>query len=160
MSDAEMQAVAAEIGYSETAFLAAPRRRRVRRALLRPVAEVPFCGHATIAPAVALAERAGPGPCCSTPGPATCRWRQRAGRRRDGDARSAWRPGSTPRRDELVDAALAALRWSRAELDPDLPPRIAFAGARHLVLGAATRERLARLDYDFDALREAMLATT
>jgi PhzF family phenazine biosynthesis protein len=52
----------------------------------------------------------------------------------------------------LVAEVLAALGWRGDELDPALPPRVAFAGARHLVLAAATRARLADLDYDFDAL--------
>jgi PhzF family phenazine biosynthesis protein len=59
--------------------------------------------------------------------------------------------------DGDLDAALALLRWSRDDLDPALPPRIAFAGARHLVLAAATRERLADLEYDFAGLRAFML---
>lgn len=42
------------------------------------------------------------------------------------------------------------------ELDAELPPRIAFAGVRHLVLAAATRERLAELAYDFDRLLRLM----
>jgi predicted PhzF superfamily epimerase YddE/YHI9 len=54
---------------------------------------------------------------------------------------------------ELVERALSALGWAPGELDPSLPPRVAFAGARHLVLAAASRKRLARLD----ALRELML---
>ena len=66
-----MQAVAAEVGYSETAFLArpdAPGALTVR--YFSPRAEVPFCGHATIATAVALAERDGPGDAAtSTPQP-------------------------------------------------------------------------------------------
>ena len=37
-----------------------------------------------------------------------------------------------------------------------MPPRIAYAGARHLVLAAATRDRLAALDYDFDGLTDYM----
>ena len=58
---------------------------------------------------------------------------------------------------QTLEAALIALGWSNDELDPDLPPRIAYAGARHLILAAATRERLADLDYDFDALKQLML---
>lgn len=59
-ADAEMQRIAAEVGYSETAFLApdgsgGAGRFRVR--YFSPLAEVPFCGHATIASGVALAER-------------------------------------------------------------------------------------------------------
>ncbi len=53
--------------------------------------------------------------------------------------------------------ALAALDWAADDLDPALPPRVAYAGAHHLVLAAATRERLAELDYDFEALRALML---
>ena len=59
--------------------------------------------------------------------------------------------------DALLATALDTLGWTRDELDPELPPRIGFAGARHLILAAATRERLAALDYDFDALKQAML---
>src|SRR4029077_8448338 len=59
--DDEMQRIAAEVGYSETAFLvpaddADAGHFRVR--YFSPLAEVPFCGHATIASGVALAERA------------------------------------------------------------------------------------------------------
>lgn len=43
-----------------------------------------------------------------------------------------------------------------ADLDPALQPRIAYAGARHLVLGAGTRARLADLSYDFDRLEALM----
>jgi predicted PhzF superfamily epimerase YddE/YHI9 len=60
--------------------------------------------------------------------------------------------------DEDVAEALDALGWQPAELDPALPPRVAYAGARHLVLAAATRERLADLDYDFARLRALMTA--
>lgn len=77
LDDEAMQRIAAEVGYSETAFIVgggatgtdatsagalsegddAP-RYRVR--YWSPAAEVPFCGHATVATAVALAERGGP----------------------------------------------------------------------------------------------------
>ena len=56
LSDVRMLAIAAELGYSETAFLSGSDIR-----YFSPLAEVPFCGHATIATAVALAERDGPG---------------------------------------------------------------------------------------------------
>jgi PhzF family phenazine biosynthesis protein len=65
LDDATMQAIAAEVGYAETAFLVErgvdgdARRSRIR--YFSPIAEVPFCGHATIATAVVLAEREGAG---------------------------------------------------------------------------------------------------
>ena len=59
LDEQEMQRIAAEINYSETAFLVArpdePNVYDVR--YFAPLQEVPFCGHATIAAAVALSER-------------------------------------------------------------------------------------------------------
>ncbi|MFJ3640038.1 PhzF family phenazine biosynthesis isomerase [Streptomyces sp. NPDC090108] len=159
LDDAEMLAVAAAVGYSETAFVTgldeAARRFRVR--YFSPLAEVAFCGHATVALAVALAERMGPGEIVlDTP----------AGEIRvatELDAEGAVRATltSVPTRsraatDAELQAALAALGWSAGDLDAALPPHVAFGGNHHLVLAAATRARLADLDYDFDGLAEVM----
>lgn len=157
LDDAAMLAVAAELGYSESAFLTSPDGRggyTVR--YFSPKAEVPFCGHATVAAAIALAERDGPGDLVfSTPAgtvPVTVV--------REGDELRATltsvEPHTTDAAPEDVAEALAALDWSVAELDAALPARIAYAGARHLVLAAATRERLADLSYDFARLEALM----
>jgi PhzF family phenazine biosynthesis protein len=53
---------------------------------------------------------------------------------------------------------LPALRWPRSDLEETLPPRVAYAGARHLILAAATRTRLSALDYEFENLKAVMLA--
>ncbi len=62
LADPVMLAIAADVGYSETAFVIdgddTARRYRVR--YFSPLAEVPFCGHATVATAVAIAGRNGP----------------------------------------------------------------------------------------------------
>jgi len=161
LGDADRQAVAASLGYSETAFLS----RRHSGAdgeydarYFSPQAEVPFCGHATIAAAVALAGRDGPGQLvfhiAAGTVPITTR-RDRAGAVTASLTSVIPSVSDVPSAD--VDAALAALRWRRAELDISLPPRIGYAGARHLILAAASRERLARLDYDVEALRTFML---
>ncbi len=159
LGDAAMQAIAADVGYSETAFLTrigADRTYDVR--YFSPAAEVPFCGHATIATAVALAQRDGAGTVVLTTRAGLVTVRTQA----DGEAITATLSSVAPHlapplTDDELAPALAALRWSVAELDPDLPPRIAFAGARHLILAARTRERLADLNYDFDALKDYML---
>ena len=57
---AEMQRIAAEVGFSETAF-AAPLEGGWRVRYFSPESEVPFCGHATIALGAALARRSGDG---------------------------------------------------------------------------------------------------
>jgi PhzF family phenazine biosynthesis protein len=152
------QAVAAELGYSESAFLTPRDDGDYDIRFYSPEAEVAFCGHATIATAVALAEREG-------------------AQRRVFHTREGAVPVDTSERDgavtatltsvppyvdeappELLDAALTALHWDAGELDPALPPRVAYAGVRHLVLATRTRERLAELDYDFEPLKQLMLA--
>ena len=55
-----MQAIAAQVGYSETAF-AAPVDQGWRVRYFAPETEVPFCGHATIALGAALALEYGDG---------------------------------------------------------------------------------------------------
>jgi PhzF family phenazine biosynthesis protein len=154
MSDDEMRAIAAELGYSESAFLDGDDIRYFSR-----LAEVPFCGHATVATAVALAERDGPGDRVfnTRNGPVPVRTR------RDDQGRTTATLTSVPPRIQPLDAAdldeiLAALRWAREDLDPDLPPRVGFAGVYHPILAARTRERLADLDYDFDRLAALMAA--
>ncbi|OAR25583.1 phenazine biosynthesis protein PhzF [Streptomyces sp. ERV7] len=157
-----MLAIAAELGYSETAFLTEPpeglgeKGRAFTIRYFSPQAEVPFCGHATVATAVALADRIGPGDLAFATSVGTV---PVTVAEEDGVLRATLtsvEPHSEEIAPEDLAEALAALGWPAADLDPAVPPRIAYAGARHLVLGAATRERLADLDYDFDRLAALM----
>src|ERR1700684_4381735 len=61
LSDAQMQTIAAEVGFSESAFMTDRIDNTIRVRYFSPLAEVPFCGHATIAAAVAHAEHFGAG---------------------------------------------------------------------------------------------------
>jgi PhzF family phenazine biosynthesis protein len=56
-----------------------------------------------------------------------------------------------------VPGVLSLLGWSADDLDAALPPAIGFAGARHLIIAARRLDRLATLDYPFDALKACML---
>ncbi|MFE3852247.1 PhzF family phenazine biosynthesis isomerase [Streptomyces griseorubiginosus] len=163
MDDDGMLAVAAELGYSESAFLTAPPEglegpdgRVFTIRYFSPKAEVPFCGHATVAAAVALAERIGPGELVF----ATPAGTVPVAVAEEGGTVRATLTSVEPHVEEVADTdlaeALAALDWPATDLDPAFPPRIAFAGARHLVLAAATRARLAELAYDFARLEALM----
>ena len=151
-----MQRIAADVGYSETAFLAPAEglRRTVR--YFSPEAEVSFCGHATIAAGVLLGELAGDG-----------RFRLETAvgevpvdvRTRGGVVEASLTsvaPRHLPASEGLVTEALAVLGWRRDELEPAIPPARAYAGAWHLILAAAERSRLDTLDYDFEALKILM----
>jgi PhzF family phenazine biosynthesis protein len=152
LPDAEMLRIAADVGYSETAFVDGEAIR-----YFSPLAEVPFCGHATIATGVAIAERRGPGEIV---------FKTRSGSvpvqtRRDDQGRVTATLTSVPPRVEPLaegdrDEILAALGWDAGDLDPALPARVGYAGAYHPILAAATRERLAALHYDFDRLGALM----
>jgi PhzF family phenazine biosynthesis protein len=154
---AEMQRIARDVGFSETIFIApaSGAQRTVR--YYSPEAEVSFCGHATIAAGLIVGESAGDG---------TYRLDTAVGvvplavRTRDGMREASLTsvtPMQRPASAELLDGALHALGWRREELDERIPPMQAYAGAWHLVLAVRTAERLADLQYDFDALKALML---
>lgn len=158
MSDEVMQAVAADVGYSETAFLVPEAGRVFGVRYFSPQAEVPFCGHASIASAVAVAERTGPGELLfRTPvGDIPIETTVQDGRVTASLTSVAPRVTALPPED--LAELLAALGWGHSDLDPALPPRVGFAGNLHPILAATTRERLADLDYDFDRLAALMAA--
>jgi PhzF family phenazine biosynthesis protein len=160
LDEVEMLAIAADIGYSESAFVRATGDSSYHVRYFSPLAEVPFCGHATIATAVALAERDGTGQLLFS----TKIGAIPVVTHRDLDGHVIARLTSVTPHVHLVEGgdlseALDALGWTTEELDPALPPRVAYAGAYHLVLAAATRGRLAALDYDFERLAALMRAT-
>ena len=160
VDDATMLGTAARVGYSETAFVIArdvrPGEFDVR--YFSPEAEVPFCGHATIATAVAWAERHGTGLLhMHTPAGVVEVETTDAPTGLTATLTSV-PPKVAPIEPEQLAELLAALRWRADELEPMLPPRVAYAGVYHPVIAAATRERLAELDYDFDRLRVLMAA--
>jgi len=155
LDDAAMQRIAAELGYSETAFLSPRADGDLNVRYFSPLAEVSFCGHATIAAMVAHARKYGPGETVL---------HTQAGRVRvtvNADF-AATLTSVAPRVDALssadLDALLATLDWRHEDLDPTLPPALAYAGAWHPVIAAASRTRLADLRYDFDALAALMQA--
>lgn len=157
LDDEARRAVAAHAGYSETAFLDAgeePREFRMR--FFSPLAEVAFCGHATVATAVALAERRGAGP---------VKFHTLAGlievttqpTNSGYSATLTSVPTSTrPAAADVVAAALDALGWETTDLDPRYPSHVAYGGNHHLVLAVHDRARLAALHYDYARLDTLM----
>jgi PhzF family phenazine biosynthesis protein len=154
----EMQRIAAEVGYSETAFIAPASGLARTLRYYSPEKEIEFCGHATIASGVVLGETEGAGTYRFSirPGEIPVRVREQDGRWEAALTSVAPRHEAAPAK--LVADALAALRWNAADLDPAIPPVRAFAGVWHLVLAVRSPERLAKLDYDYERLKALMLA--
>ena len=150
-----MQRVAAEVGYSETAF-ATPEGDLWATRYFSPEGEVPFCGHATIALGAVLAAEHGAG-----------RYRLAlAGGEIEVDAsvegglaHATLR--SLPTRSEaasaaLVEEALTLFGYEPGSLDASLPPHRMNAGAEHLFVALRSRELLSAMRYELNAGRAFM----
>jgi len=159
-SDADMARLAHALGFSETAFAAPLAEGGWRVRYFSPESEVPFCGHATIALGAALARRFGDGRFELTLNAAriSVEGRAEAGQGAGQFSASLQSPPtrSAPAPNDLVDAALALFGYTRADLDPRIPPALAHGGAGHLVLALNSREVLARMAYELDAGRRLM----
>lgn len=161
LTDSDMQRIAAQVGYSETAFVTGPivpagPEDTVSAIPIRyfaPEGEVDFCGHATIATAVSIGAHHGLGDYVlgTRVGPVAITAR-RDGTRHVGALHSP-PVDCFPIEDGLLTQLLDALHWSRHDLDPALPPAIGFGGNKHPVLVARELGRLEDLSYDFDILQ-------
>jgi PhzF family phenazine biosynthesis protein len=153
LDHAAMQAIATEVDYSETAFVTGRDGdlRTVR--YFSPISEVPFCGHATIATAVAIAEREGPGIVrFATPvGAISLETRD------DGNGlRAAFTSPDTDIAhfpEFALDALLELIGVDRVHLDERYPPRIATAGGRHPVIVIADADVFDGFRFDPGAMR-------
>ncbi len=156
--EADMQRVAAEVGYSETVFATpvkgADRSWRVR--YFSPESEVSFCGHATIALGVALGQRDGPGTYQLDLNNASITVDAAASA--EGMAATLASPPTESRTitDEELDDAMALLGLTKDDLDMRLPPARIHGGADHLVFVLRDRARLAAMAYDLDEGRDMM----
>ena len=154
-----MQRIAAELDYSETAFVTGrePDGARTLR-FFSPISEVPFCGHATIATAVAIAEREGPGRLrFATPvGEIVIETTEERGGILA--AFTTADAGANPFPEFVLEALLELLGLDRTQLDDRYPPRIAFAGAVHPVIVIAERVAFDGFRFDPGAARTFMEA--
>ncbi|MFT3807216.1 PhzF family phenazine biosynthesis protein [Arenimonas sp.] len=155
-TEAEMQRIAADVGFSETAFAAPLAGGGWRVRYFSPESEVPFCGHATIALGAALALRDGDGRFELTLNQAVI---SVEGRRDAGVIAAALQ--SPPTRsaaisDALLEETLALFGYQRGDLDPRIPPARIHGGADHLGLVLRSRESLSAMRYELDAGRRLM----
>jgi PhzF family phenazine biosynthesis protein len=150
--DSEMQKIAADVGFSETAFaVRLDDAWRVR--YFSPESEVPFCGHATIALGAALALQQGDGVFSLRLNQAEITVEGR----RDGSMISAALQSPPTRSSaasaELIAEALAMFGYSETDLDPRIPPACIHGGADHLVFTLNSRQALSTMNYDLSTGR-------
>jgi PhzF family phenazine biosynthesis protein len=144
LSNERMQGIAAEVGYAETAFVTEPPRAedpgRMRIRYFSPTAEVPFCGHATVATAVALADGLGS---ATVPTDGAFLFATPVGdvrittrREHEGTVASftSVEPIVTDIPWDVRGRLLSLLGVAEGDLEPSHPPRLSFAGNTHPVL--------------------------
>ena len=144
----EMQHIAAEVDFSETAF-AAPLNGGWRVRYFSPQTEVPFCGHATIALGAALALRNGDGQFDLTLNQAKITVSGQKGETTIAAALQSPPTQSLPAPEMALHQALDLFGYSLQDLDPRIPPAMVFAGAKHLLLCLKSRAKLRGMRYDF-----------
>lgn len=163
LTDERMQQIAAEVGYSETAFITErvegddTPRYRVR--FWSPAAEVPFCGHATVATAVALAERDGAGEVIFDTDAGEVALRSVA----DGDgivtvSFTSVEPEVRDLEPAVLDRLLGLLGLEASDLDPRFPAKEAFAGNWHPTLVIRDRELFDQFRFSPAPVAELMRA--
>lgn len=159
-----MRCIAGRIGHAghrgaggilETAF-AAPVDQGWRVRYFAPETEVPFCGHATIALGAALALEYGDGVFALVLNHADITVEGRREGTMIAAALQSPPTRSEPAKPRLIADALALFSYSEDDLDPRMPPAIADAGARHLVLALNSRQKLSAMNYDLAAGRTLM----
>ena len=154
-SASKMQAIAADVGFSETAF-AVPEGDAWRVRYFSPLCEVPFCGHATIALGAALALEHGD----RTFELKLNRAEISVAGRRDAQTMVAALQ-SPPTRSAPLDPSLQGdlldlFDYATGDLDLRIPPAMIHAGADHALLALKKRDALARMNYDLKLGRELM----
>lgn len=148
-----MQSMAAEIGYSETAFVA-PEHDGWRVRYFAPEVEVDFCGHATIAVGAALAERKGPGRFMLQLNRSRITVQ---GERSDVAWSASFRSPPTHSRiasETVIADTMALFGLATSDLDASIPPAIIHAGMDHIVIALRDRELLRAMRYDLARGRE------
>lgn len=160
LTDSHMLSIAKTIGYSETAFVSRREDGSLGMRFFSPLAEVAFCGHATVASAIAIAERTAPGALSfETPAGLVHVLTERHGSELTATLTSPPASSRAAGDDELHEV-LSAFGWTPDDLHVNFPPHVAFAGNHHLVVGVRDRQTLSDFGYDFDRLAEVMARRT
>ncbi len=151
----EMQRIAAEVGYSETAF-AMPQGNAWRVRYFSPESEVPFCGHATIALGAALTLEHGNGVYQLKLNQADITVEGEHNGAMLAAALQSPPTHSMPMSPTLLTEVLALFGYQEEDLNTEIPPARVHGGADHLALCLNSRSALSAMQYDLDAGRELM----
>lgn len=156
-SNAEMQALAADVGFSETVFAKQQGDRNCWRVrYFSPESEVPFCGHATIALGSVLANMNGEGIYQLILNNTTI---SVEGGQHNGSVIVALQ--SPPTAYEFIDEVevkrtLELFGYNSSHLNEKIVPARIHGGADHYVVALKSRKYLSTMSYDLNDGRDFM----
>ncbi|SEE80324.1 phenazine biosynthesis protein PhzF family [Arthrobacter alpinus] len=158
LSDEQMLEVARDVGYSETAFVttALDAKRSASIRYFSPGAEVPFCGHATVATAVALAEKYGPGTFSLATQAGEIVLQTTPSEHGMTASFTSLEPSVTEIAPTVLTRLLDLLGLDAEQLHPGFPAKLAFAGNTHPMIVVRDRADLDSFTFDAQGLRTLM----
>lgn len=148
--------VAEEVGYSETTFASLNPDGSWETRYFSPEAEVPFCGHATIALGSVLGRTKGEGRYSLKLAHASIEVAAISDAGRWVSTLTSPPTRSARASAAELETALALFGYHPDDLDENLPAHRANAGTEHLVIALKNRGTLARFGYDLDRGRDFM----
>jgi len=155
-SETDMRAIAAEVGFSETAFAMPAGGGAWRVRYFSPQSEVPFCGHATIALGSALTRRFGAGTFDLILNEASISVEGKAAGQHYEAALQSPPTRSEPAPNDMLHEVLDLFGYTRDQIDNRIPPAIVHGGADHFALSLTSRQAVADMTYDQEAGRVLM----
>lgn len=155
-SDAKMQKLAAEIGYSETVFSVRQANGSWRTRYFSPETEVPFCGHATIALGACLAELHGEARYDLNLNDADIAVVGSSARGQYSASLYSPPTHSKELSNAQTSLILDLFGLNRSQLNSSISPARIHAGADHFVICLRDRKDLKSMSYDLNEGREFM----
>ncbi len=152
----DMRKIAADVGFSETAFAMPAKNDAWRVRYFSPQSEVPFCGHATIALGTALARQHGTGIYKLVLNEAEITVEGTVDGENYHAALQSPPTWSKTAPSDVTDEVLNLFGLSKSDVNTDIPPAIVHGGANHFALTLTSREALAGMSYDLEAGRALM----
>ena len=151
----EMLEIAAEVGYSESAFLV-KQDENFRIRYFSPEEEVAFCGHATIASAAALAQKYGDGKYNLIINDGEVKV---VVQNKQNNYFATLSSVATYCEDvelEYAKKVISEFNFDIEDLNEQFPVKIAYAGARHLIFVLKDKQKLVDMSYNFDEIKKLM----
>ncbi|WP_422023481.1 PhzF family phenazine biosynthesis protein [Roseibium sp.] len=152
----DMRAIAADVGFSETAFAAPQDDGAWRVRYFSPQSEVPFCGHATIALGSALTREFGPGRYNLKLNEAEISVEGAVSGELVEAALQSPPTKSRPALDDVVSEVMDLFGYTKDQIDIRIPPALVHGGADHFALTLNSREAVSDMTYDQEAGRKLM----